>query len=125
MSFNPDPSKQAQKVKFSRKTKKVYHSPLTSNNNNIPGTNLQKHLGVVLDNRLSLEDHLKMILTKVNKTIGLFANFIIFYQDLHCSLYTNNSLDLISITVTLYMTKLITHHFIKNYNLYSTMLASQ
>ena len=125
MSFNPDPSKQAQKLKFSRKTKKVYHPPLTSNNNNIPETNLQKHLGVVLDNRLSFEDHLKMILTKVNETIGLFANFIISYQDLHCSLYTNNLLDLISITVTLYMTKLITHHFIKNYNLYSTRLASQ
>ena len=29
-------------------------------------------LGVVLDNRLSFEDHLKMILNKVNKTIGLF-----------------------------------------------------
>ena len=125
MSFNPDPSKQAQKLKFSRKTKKVYHPPLTSNNNNIPETNLQKHLGVVLDNRLSFEGHLKMILTKVNETIGLFANFIISYQDLHCSLYTNNLLDPISITVTLYMTKLITHHFIKNYNLYSTMLASQ
>ena len=34
-------------------------------------TNSQKHLGVVLDNRLSFEDHLKMILNKVNKTIGL------------------------------------------------------
>ena len=34
-------------------------------------TNSQKHLSVALDNRLSLEDHLKMILKKVNKTIGL------------------------------------------------------
>ena len=34
-------------------------------------TNSQKHLGVVLDNRLLFEDHLKMILNKVNKTIGL------------------------------------------------------
>ena len=34
-------------------------------------TNSQKHLGVVLDNRLSFEDHLKMILNKVNKTIAL------------------------------------------------------
>ena len=51
MSFNPDRSKQAQEVLFSRKTKKEYHSPLAFNNNNVSETNLQKHLGVVLDNR--------------------------------------------------------------------------
>ena len=71
MSFNPYSTKQAQEVVFSRKTKKEYHPPLAFNNNNVPETNSQKHLGVVLDNRLSFEDHLKMILNKVNKTIGL------------------------------------------------------
>ena len=68
MSFNPDPSKQAQEVIFSRKTKKEYHRPLTFNNYNVSETNSQKHLGVVLDNRLSFKDHLKMILNRVNKT---------------------------------------------------------
>ena len=72
MSFNPDPGKQAQEVIFSRKTKKEYHPPLAINNNNVSETNSQKHLGVVLDNRLSFEDHFKMIINKVNKTIGLF-----------------------------------------------------
>ena len=71
MNFNLDPRKQAQEVIFSRKTKKEYHSPLTFNNNNVLETNSQKHLGVVLDNGLSFEDHLKMILNKVNITIGL------------------------------------------------------
>ena len=71
MSFNPDPSKQAQELIFSRKTKKEYHPTLTFNNNNVSETNSQKHLGVVLDNCLSLEDHFKMIINKVNKTIGL------------------------------------------------------
>ena len=123
MSFNPDPSKPAQEVIFSRKTKKEYHTPLAFNNNNVSETNSQKHLGVALDNCLSFEDHLKMILNKVNKTIGLLCNFKISYQDLRCSLYTKVSLELISITVILYMTKLITHHFIKN--CYSTMLVSQ
>ena len=98
---------------FSRKLNKDYHLPLAFNNNNVPETDSQKHLGIILDNRLSFANHLKMILNKVNKTVGIFANFIIFYQDLHCLLYTKVSLDLISITVT-YMTKLITHHFIKN-----------
>ena len=71
MSFNPYLSKQAQKIIFSRKTKKEYHPPLAFNNNNVSGTNSQKHLRVVLDNHLSFENHLKMILNKVNKTIGL------------------------------------------------------
>ena len=53
MSFNPDPSKQAQKVIFSRKTKKEYRPPVAFNNDNVSETNSQKHLGVVLDNRLS------------------------------------------------------------------------
>ena len=71
MSFNPDPKKQAHKVIFSRKTKKECHPPLAFNNNNVSNTNSQKHLGAVLDNCLSFEDHLNMILNKVNKTIEL------------------------------------------------------
>ena len=62
MSLNPDPSKQAQELIFSRKTKKEYHPPLAFNNDNVSETNSQKRLGVVLDNHLSFEDHLKMIL---------------------------------------------------------------
>ena len=73
MSFNPDPSKQTQEVIFSKKTKKEYHTPLAFNNNNVSETNSQKHLGVALDNSLSFENHLKMILNKVNKTIGLLC----------------------------------------------------
>ena len=71
MSFNPDPSKQAQEVIFSRKLNKDYHPPLAFNNNNVPETDSQKHLGIILDNRLSFANHLKMILNKVNKTVGL------------------------------------------------------
>ena len=53
------------------KQKKEYHPPLAFNNNNVLGANSQKHLELVLDNRLFFEDHLKMMLNKVNKTIGL------------------------------------------------------
>ena len=71
MRFNADPSKQAQEVTFSRKTKKEYHPPLAFSNN-VLETNSQKHLGVVLHNRFSFEDHLKMTLNKANKTVELF-----------------------------------------------------
>ena len=78
MSFNPDPSKQAQEVILSRKAKKEYlpkkgkkEYHLGFNNNNASETNSQKHVSVVLDNLLSFEDHLKLTLNKVNKTITL------------------------------------------------------
>ena len=64
MSFNSDTSKQAQELIYSRKTKKEYHPPLALNNYNVSGTNSQKHLGFVVDNRLSFEDYLKVILNK-------------------------------------------------------------
>ena len=71
MSFNPDPSKQAQEVLFSRKLNKYYHLPLAFNNNNLPETDSQKHLDIILDNCLSFANNLKMILNKVNKTAWL------------------------------------------------------
>ena len=50
MSFNPDPSKQAQERKiFSRKSKRPTHPPLVFNNNNVSQSFSQKHLDVSLD----------------------------------------------------------------------------
>ena len=46
-SFNPDLSKQAQEVIFSRKLKRATHPPLVFNNNNVSQTYSQKHLGVI------------------------------------------------------------------------------
>ena len=115
MNFNPDSSKQAQEVIFSRKTKKEYHVPFGFNNDNVSETNSEKHLGVKLDNRLTFEDHLKMILNKVKKLKDFSANFIISYQDLYSSLYRKVLLEHIPTIVTSYMTaSFITHHFIKH-----------
>ena len=71
MSFNPDPSKQAQEIIFSRKTKKISHPSLRFNNSIVSQSPYQKHLGIFLDAQLTFEEHLKVITTKVNKTIGL------------------------------------------------------
>ena len=46
-NFNPDLSKQAQEVIFSRKLKRATHPPLVFNNNNVSQTYSQKHLGVI------------------------------------------------------------------------------
>ena len=71
MTFNPERSKQAQEIIFSRKFKKVTHPPLLFNNNNVSHVNFQTHLGVILDVKLIFEEHLKNVFKKTNKTIGL------------------------------------------------------
>ena len=53
------------------KQKKNTILPLAFNINNVSETNSQKLFGVVFNNCLSFEDHLKMIMETVNKTIGL------------------------------------------------------
>ena len=71
MSFNPDISKQAQEVIFSRKLKKTPHRPLMFNSNQVKKTSSQKHLHITLDESLSFEEHLRTISVKTNKTLYL------------------------------------------------------
>ena len=71
MSFNPDISKQAHELTFSRKTSVSHHPHLTFNNIPVAPTNFQKHLGIQLDKKLNFEEHLKEVGSKVNKTIGI------------------------------------------------------
>ena len=55
ISFNLDPNKQAQKVFFSRKSKNMRHPPLIFNKSKVFQSKTQKHLGLLLDNRLSFD----------------------------------------------------------------------
>ena len=71
MSFNPDLSKQAQEFIFSRKLQKISHPSIYFNNNPFEQVSSQKHLGMILDAKLNFQEHIKNILTKVNKTTGL------------------------------------------------------
>ena len=71
MSFNPDPSKPAQEVIFSRKLKTVPHPSVTFNNNPLSLCPAQKHLGLVLDSKLTFNERINHILSKVNKSIEL------------------------------------------------------
>ena len=75
MGFKPDPSKQAQEVIFSRKLQKSTHPTLSVNNNTVTQLVTQKHLGMLLDTKLDFQGHLKSVLNKVNKTIGLLRKF--------------------------------------------------
>ena len=71
MRFDPDPSKQAQEVIFSHKILNTYHPSIYFNNKSVKQVPSQKHLGLILDNKLNFQEHLQNILNKVNKTIGL------------------------------------------------------
>ena len=62
MIFNPDLTKQAQEVIFSRKLNKPVHPYLTFNNSQVIQTESQKHLSLILDNKLSFNEHLKGVL---------------------------------------------------------------
>ena len=71
MSFNPDPNKSAQELIFSRKLKTVPHPSATFNNNTLSLCPAQRHLGLVLDSKLTFNENIKHILSNVNKPIGL------------------------------------------------------
>ena len=56
MSFNPDHINKA-KVIFSGKINKVYHPPLLFNNSTVQRMSSQRHLGIHLDEELTLFKH--------------------------------------------------------------------
>ena len=71
MNFNPNPNKQAQEVTFTRKSKNMLHAPLIFKKSKIFQSTTQKHLGLILDNRLSFEEYLTAMGAKVSRTIAL------------------------------------------------------
>ena len=75
MSFKPDPSNQAQEIIFSRKKMKSSHPSLYFNNIRVSSSSVHKHLGMLLNDTLSCEHHLKSVLNKVKKTISLLRKF--------------------------------------------------
>ena len=74
MSFKPNPSKQAQKVIFSRKCTKEGHPPIYFNDISVTQTTVQKHIGLYLDKKLNYNTHINEKLRKVYKGIGLLRN---------------------------------------------------
>ena len=75
MSFNPELSKQAQKVIFTQKFQKKYCPPLYFHDSSVKETCMEKHLGMLLDFRLYFQEHWKSLLKKVNKTVALLCKF--------------------------------------------------
>ena len=71
MSFNPDVSKQNQEVIFSRKKNISNHPVVFFNNLSINRKSTQKHLGLLLDEKLKFSEHINAKLKKVTESINL------------------------------------------------------
>ena len=79
MEFNPDPTKQANEVIFSCKRSSPYHPQLIFNGIAAAKVNDQKHLGLILDSRLSFEKHINEKIIKAKNNVGIQAPFEFFY----------------------------------------------
>ena len=56
MSFNLDPTKQAQEFIFTRKVKNVVHPPIFLNKKQVQQVSSQKHSGLILDTYLTFNE---------------------------------------------------------------------
>ena len=79
MEFNLDPTKQATEVLFSCKKSSPNHPKLIFNGTYVAKANEQKHLGFILDSRLTFESHINDKIIKAKKNFGIIkylSNFL-------------------------------------------------
>ena len=67
MIFTPDASKQDQEIFYSRKSNANNHGTVYFNNVPVIRVNIQKHLGLFLDSKLSFFDHINEKIKKTTK----------------------------------------------------------
>ena len=71
MSFNPDPNKQAIELLFSRKINSPNHPSLYFNNQEVCRATDHKHLGLILDTKLTFTKHISQKISIARKGIGI------------------------------------------------------
>ena len=71
MIFNPDVSKHAQEVVFSRKAVTTNHATVYFNNDPVIRENFQKHLGLFLDSKLNFFSHINEKIKNATKGINV------------------------------------------------------
>ena len=70
MSFNPDLQKQAVEMLFSRRHIAIDHPEIRFNNIPVMKVSEHKHLGVILDSKLSFSAHITAAISKARRGIG-------------------------------------------------------
>ena len=71
MLFNPDPKKPTHEVIFSRKKQSQSHPTISLNNIPVERASYQKHLGIILDEKLNFKQHVDNAILKINKGISV------------------------------------------------------
>ena len=71
MSFNPDRNKQAVEVTFSKKRILMKHPPISFNDVPVKKVQEHKHLGIILDSKLSFTSQIKSITSKSRQRIEI------------------------------------------------------
>ena len=71
MQFNPDTNKQAVQVIFSQKKEAIAHPPVFFNGSEVVVKTEHKHLGMILDSKLSFQSHVREAIIKARKGIGI------------------------------------------------------
>ena len=71
MSFNPDPTKQAVQVIFSRKAQTIVHPKIYFNDIEVKTVNEHKHLGLTLDAKLTFVSHIDEKIKKARQRLGI------------------------------------------------------
>ena len=71
MLFNPDPQKLAHEVIFSKKKQSQSHPTISLNNIPVERASYQKHLGIILDEKLNFKQHVDNAILKINKGISV------------------------------------------------------
>ena len=71
MLFNPGPNKPAQEMSFSRKKQLKIYPTISPNNIQEVRESYQKHLGIVLDEKLNFKQRVDNVIMKVNKVISV------------------------------------------------------
>ena len=84
MSFNPDSSKQAVKVHFSRKINPVDTPPVYFNNLAMASCETHKNLGLLLDKRLALDCYVEKMILRLIKAWDSLLDFADIYQETFC-----------------------------------------
>ena len=87
MSFNPDPQKQAVELILSKKQIEVDHPEIRFNNIPVMRVDDHKHLGIILDSKLSFSSYIKSAISKTRKGIGLLR-----YLSRYLPMHTLNEL---------------------------------
>ena len=74
ISFNPDPNKQAVEVIFSRKSKQIHNPEIYFNGVEVKTVKSHKHLGLILDSKLTFVSHIYEEISKARKGLGIIKS---------------------------------------------------